>query len=92
MNKVRCIDWFENDDGFTSCGIDGNAYFYDMVKLREDNGVRNSDHDFNQKGVQFTGLCNIPNKRYEVLLVGNDKKIYHIGENKSSVDTGSQVA
>ena len=92
VNKVRCIDWFDDDMGFTSCGIDGNAYCYDLSKLKEDGGTRNSDHDFNQKGVSFTGLCNIPNKKYEILLVGSDKKIYHIGENKSHCDVGTQVS
>ena len=90
--EVRCIDWFDDDMGFTSCGIDGNAYFYDLVKLKEDGGTRNSDHDFNQKGVQFTGLCNIPNKKYEILLVGSDKKIYHLSENKSHCDVGAHVS
>ena len=92
MQRVRCVDWFEDDMGFASCGVDGNAYFYDLVKLREDGGTRNSDHDFNQKGVQFTGLCNIPGKKYEILLVGSDKKIYHIGDNKSSCEVGAQVS
>ena len=92
VNKVRCIDWFDDDMGFTSCGIDGNAYCYDLSKLKEDGGTRNSEHDFNQKGVSFTGLCNIPNKKYEILLVGSDKKIYHIGENKSHCDVGTQVS
>jgi WD40 repeat protein len=35
VNKVRCIDWFENDTGFTSCGIDGNVYFYDLIVQKE---------------------------------------------------------
>ena len=92
VSKVRSIDWFEDDDGFASCGMDGNAFFYDLQQLREEGGTRNSEHDFNQKNTHFTGLCNIPNKRYEILLVGNDKKIYHIGENKSHCDVGAQVS
>lgn len=31
VNKVTSIDWFENDQGFTSCGHDGNIYFYDQL-------------------------------------------------------------
>jgi WD40 repeat protein len=30
VSKVRSIDWFEDDDGFASCGMDGNAFFYDL--------------------------------------------------------------
>jgi WD40 repeat protein len=30
-NKVRCIDWYEDDMGFVSCGMDGNAFFYDLA-------------------------------------------------------------
>lgn len=28
--KVACIDWYENDMGFTTCGLDGNIYFFDL--------------------------------------------------------------
>jgi len=28
--KVRCIDWYEDDMGFTSCGMDGFCFFYDL--------------------------------------------------------------
>ena len=30
-NKVRCIDWYEDDMGFTSCGMDGNVFFFDLI-------------------------------------------------------------
>lgn len=38
------------------------------------------DKDFMQKGVHFSGICNIPNKPYEVLAVGSDSKVWHTGE------------
>lgn len=46
VNKVRCIDWWENDMGFTSCGQDGNVYFYDLIYQKE-NQQRLSEKDFN---------------------------------------------
>jgi hypothetical protein len=59
--KVRCIDWYDDDMGFTSCGMDGFCFFYDLQLLKE-TANRNSEKDFSQKGVQFTGLVNIPGK------------------------------
>jgi len=48
--KVRCIDWYEDDMGFTSCGMDGFCFFYDLQLLKE-TANRNSEKDFPQKGV-----------------------------------------
>ena len=30
--RIMCIDWFHNDMGFTTCGVDGNIYFYNLYK------------------------------------------------------------
>jgi WD40 repeat protein len=46
QSKVRGIDWFEDDMGFTSCALDGNVYFYDLQQQKESN-QRNQDKDFN---------------------------------------------
>lgn len=87
-NKVRSIDWFDDDMGFASCGMDGNCYFYDLA-LQKDTQTRNSERDFNQKGVIFTGLTNIPGQPYNALVVGNDKHIWRTSDpdNKTSCDT-----
>ena len=34
--KIRCIDWWDDDMGFTSCAQDGTCYFFDLIKYRED--------------------------------------------------------
>lgn len=44
-NQVRGIEWYDDDMGFTSCGMDGNLFFYDFAILRETQ-TRNSDRDF----------------------------------------------
>ena len=31
LNKVRSIDWFEDDTGFASCDLMGGSYFYDLL-------------------------------------------------------------
>lgn len=46
--KVRCIDWFADDMGFASCAQDGTAYFFDLIKQKED-GVREGDYDFSRR-------------------------------------------
>jgi WD40 repeat protein len=94
VNKVRCIDWYEDDMGFASCGIDGNAYQYELIKMKEEGGTRDNSHDVNIKGVQFTGLCNIPNKKNEILLVGTDRKIHYVSDanGKSACDVEAMVS
>lgn len=27
---IKCIEWAEDDMGFTSCGLDGNVLYYDL--------------------------------------------------------------
>ncbi len=87
MNKVRSIDWWENDMGFTSCGLDGNVYFYDLI-YQKDFGQRLSEKDFNQKGVLLTSVVNVPGKPFEVLTVGSDKKIWYTKTPKEPIDVG----
>ena len=41
-----------------------------------------TDKDFNQRTVSFTGVCNVPRKQYEVLVVGSDNNVWHVSENK----------
>lgn len=91
VNKVRSIDWFENDTGFTSCGIDGNVYFYDLI-VQKENSQRLNDKDFNQKNINFTSVVNIPGKPFEMYAVGNDRKIWHSKDNKNGFDAGVQLS
>ena len=78
VQRVRCIDWFENDLGFTTCCLGGNIYFYDLHQHQKNLkaiGVRNNEKDYNKKEVKFTSVVNVPGKPYEVLAVGSDKMI-----------------
>ena len=75
VNKVRSIDWFENDMGFASCGLDGAIYFYDLYAYDRDAGKRNPDKDFSKRETKFTSLVNAPGKQYEVYAVGDDGAI-----------------
>ena len=45
VHRVRCIDWFLDDTGFTSCDMMGNTYFYDLL-MQKETGMRNQDKDF----------------------------------------------
>lgn len=84
VNKVRCIDWFENDMGFTSCGLDGSIYFYDLYAYDRDAGKRNQEKDFGKKETKFTSLVNLPGKNYEVYAVGSDGAITSNVQQKKS--------
>ena len=77
LNRVSSIDWFENDLGFTTCGQDGNIYFYDdLYQIGEKSGLRNMNMDKNRKDVRFSCVVNIPGKPYQFLAVGNEQTIY----------------
>ena len=76
LSRVQSIDWFENDLGFTSCGQDGNIYFYDNLhQLGEKTGSRNTNMDY-KRDVKFSSVVNLPGKPYQFIAVGNDKTIY----------------
>jgi cilia- and flagella-associated protein 57 len=34
-NKVRSIDWYEDDMGFVSCGLDGSVLEYDLIVYKD---------------------------------------------------------
>ena len=44
--KVSNINWFNNDMGFTTCGYDGNVYFYDLFNHTGEKNKRNGEMDF----------------------------------------------
>jgi hypothetical protein len=73
--------------GFTSCGQDGNVYFFDLIVQKETQS-RLNDKDFNQKGIAFTSVVNIPTKPFEVYVVGSDRKIWNSKDNKNGHDAG----
>ena len=76
--KIKSIDWFENDLGFTTCCLGGNIYFYDLYAYQKNLkviGTRNSDKDITKKGVGLSSVVNFPGKQYEFLAVGNDRMI-----------------
>jgi hypothetical protein len=73
-NRVRCIDWWDNDQGFTSCCMTGNVYFYELYGSNG-LGKRNNEKDFMQKEVKLTSVVNVPGQPYEMFTVGSDRKI-----------------
>lgn len=74
--RVRCIDWWENDQGFTSCCMAGNVYFYELY-TKNGYGQRylDPDTDFMSKEVRLTSVVNVPGNLYRMFTVGNDKRI-----------------
>ncbi len=73
-NRVRSIDWWDNDQGFSSCCLNGAVYFYELYGSLG-LGKRNSEKDFMQKEVKLTSVVNVPGAPYEMFTVGSDRKI-----------------
>jgi WD40 repeat protein len=83
VQRVRCVQWFDNDLGFATCCHGGNIYFYDLYRYTSETtqvGSRNVEKDFTKKDVQFTSLALVPNKPYEALACGSDMSISHTGD------------
>ena len=91
LGRVRSIQWFDDDMGFATAAMDGNCFFYDLQYARENSGQRNTDKDLALKGVVFTGMCLIPDKPYECLAVGSDKKVW-TSEDKKCVPVTHQLS
>ena len=91
--KVRCIDWWDDDMGFTSTAQDGSCYFFDLLKHKEE-GSRDLEYDFQKKSVKFTGMCNIPKLKYNAIVVGNDRKIWlaNAANNPEPAITRAQIS
>jgi hypothetical protein len=76
--------------GFTTCGHDGNVYFYDLFVHTGEKNKRNGDMDYqaSEKGTKYSQIVNLPNSpNYECIAVGNDKKLVQIKRGKT-VTTG----
>ena len=72
--RVMCIDWFHNDMGFSTCGQDGQIYFYDLYT--EENESRNRTKDARRPGAKMNSIVNLPGMPYEFLAVGTEKIIF----------------
>ena len=71
--------------GFTSTGLDGNIYFFDLYAYQLEAGKRNGERDFNKKETKFTSVVNVPGKPYECYAVGNDGAITsNVNQKKSN--------
>ena len=76
QGQVQCIAWFENDMGFSTCGKDGNIYFYDLNNYKLDmQQKRNQEKDVFSKGKSYSSLALMPGKQYEAYAVGSDTSI-----------------
>jgi WD40 repeat protein len=45
QQKVRSIDWWEDDMGFTSCGQDGMVFFFDLI-IQKETGNRMAEKEY----------------------------------------------
>jgi len=91
--KVSNIDWFNNDMGFTTCGHDGNIYFYDLYTHTGEKNKRNGDMDYqaSEKGTKYNQVANIPGRpNYECIAVGNDKKLVYINRGKIQIPSAKE--
>ena len=62
--------------GFSTCGADGNIYFYDLYAQGNSDGDRNRQHEATMRDVKFTSVVNLPGRPYEFCAVGSSKIIF----------------
>jgi len=87
LNKVKCIQWDEDDLGFVSSGMDG--YIYNWVL--SDNLLRLDER--NEKNVQFNSVVKTPGTR-TMYAVGSDGIIREIfnGSDTHVYDAGAPLS
>lgn len=91
IQKVRAIDWFDDDMGFVSAGQGGDVFFWELLNVKE-GSTRLTEKDFTQKNVQMTGVVNIPGRQHEVYCVGSDGKIWNTNMPKDPYEAGTQIS
>lgn len=74
VGKVRCIDWFDDDMGFASTGMNGEVYLWDFVNLKDGS---NRIDEFTKRNVAMTSVVNIPGRYCEAYCCGSDAKIWN---------------
>ena len=89
--RVMSIDWFANDMGFTTCGLDGNIYFYDLYQPQLEPGKRNIPKDKYRRNVQLSSVVNLPGHPYEFIAVGDEKIILTFTDKLKSIPRQTSV-
>lgn len=87
QNKVRCVNWDDDDQGFQSAGIDGAIYEWNL----HDSSTRKGE--YLQKSTSF--LCVVKKSNSNTMFgVGTDRSIKDISESKehNSIKTKSQLS
>jgi WD40 repeat protein len=72
---VKCIDWFDDDMGFASTGLNGEVYLWDFVNIKDG---QNRIDEFTKRYVQMTSVANIPGRYCEAYCCGSDGNIWNI--------------
>ena len=86
-----CIDWYANDMGFSTCGQDGQVYFYKLYSP-ESNAPRNDrEWEFSKRDCKFSSVVNlnIPGRPNQFLAVGSEKVIFTETEQLKTIPRGS---
>jgi WD40 repeat protein len=91
VQKVKCIDWFENDLGFTTCDLSGSIYFYALNQYGSNIAIGQRVSEYNKKDCKFTSVANVPGKQFEVLAAGSDHMITSNYEKKGKVNPSVNV-
>ena len=54
-----CIDWLANDMGFTTCGLDGNIYFYALFNPTLTGPRNDREQEITRRDVKFSSVVNL---------------------------------
>jgi len=90
VQKVRSIDWFEHDMGFTSTGHGGEVYMWDLVNMKDGN---NRILEWtSRRGVQMTSVVNVPGRNLEAYCCGSDGNIFNINQGNEPYEAGATMS
>ena len=64
--------------GFSTCGQDGNVYFYELHGAEQNAPRLIRDHEFSKRDVKFSSVVNLNvlGKKNQFLAVGSEKVIF----------------
>jgi len=90
QQKPRCVNWYDDDSGFASCGYDANIYFWDLKHYKEKQD-RETEYDFNWKNANFPCLALVPGDSKKVYAACSDRTIKEVEKGKdipNQISTG----
>lgn len=89
--KISCIDWFEDDSGFSDSCTQGLVAFYPL-QLQRAEQTRDKDKDFKRRATAITGIANVPGHQSRAVVAQAERKLWDTVDDHNPCETRYNIS